>query len=381
MNENVFADEFMKNFWKEEEFIQFLNEREKNSFWKRVKSNELRFYAIEDNNEISNMLEKNMKAGGKEPVLYDTLEHTRLVLKVQDNYYPIRNCAVKTILERARISGNALNKVEKNVFAKIINYCIKVASGEALIRFCEDKISAVHGGDISDYAILDMPELFKRTVDYLKDNFSGYYFAGASYDHYIVTALWMLEDEEQLIKEYKKSFEKNGILTKDNIQIGLRLTASDVGLSGANLYPMLFYGSEFKNVPLGSPLKLEHKNKATMSNFDERLNMLYAQYSKALGGLNMLMQTQLLYPENAMLGIMKKIGIPKKYAFEVTENFKLKNKTTCSAYEAYLGITELLNLMQCDGESGFKIVRMEENIARAITLRWKDYDIAGLAQW
>ena len=166
------------------------------------------------------------------------------------------------------------------------------------------------------------------------------------------------------------------------IQLGLRLTTSDTGQSGANLYPMIFFGSEARNIPLGSPLKLEHKNKANLTKFDEQLNLLYAQYGKALSNMESLMDVYVLHPVNAMLGVMKRIGVPKKYAMEVAEDFRLRNgETACSVYEAYLQIAEVIYLMQCEGMDGSKIVQMEENIARAVHLRWKDYDIAGEYRW
>ena len=120
-------------------------------------------------------LRKKLRETGKANVFEDTLEHTRLILKVKEDLYPVRSCAIKTILERARISGNALNKVQKAELAQILNYCMGVAGGDALLRFCEDKISAVHGGDASDYAVLETPELFRRTVEYLQDNLLGIY--------------------------------------------------------------------------------------------------------------------------------------------------------------------------------------------------------------
>ena len=274
-----------------------------------------------------------------------------------------------------------MNKVQKTELAQILNYCMKVAGGDALLRFCEDKISAVHGGDASDYAVLKTPELFRRTVEYLQDNFSGYTFAGASYDHSIVTAVWSLDNEEALLKEYKESMQTHG-LPCDEIQLGLRLTTSDTGQSGANLYPMIFFGSELRNIPLGSPLKLHHKNKADLARFDEQLNLLYAQYSKALGNMQSMMDVYVLHPINAMLGVMKRIGIPKKYATLIAEDYRLKRgDTACSAHEAYLQISEVIYLMQCDGAEGSKIVMMEENIARAVHLRWKDYDFAGEYHW
>ena len=381
MNERVFADEFRKGFFREGDFLAFIEEREENSDWEKVKSSELRFYPIADGQRASSMLEEKLREKGKECVFKDTMEHTRLILKVRDELYPIRSCAIKTILERARVSGNALNKVQKTELAQILNYCMKVAGGDALLRFCEDKISAVHGGDASDYAVLKTPELFRRTVEYLQDNFSGYTFAGASYDHSIVTAVWSLDNEETLLKEYKESLQTHG-LPCDEIQLGLRLTTSDTGQSGANLYPMIFFGSELRNIPLGSPLKLHHKNKADLARFDEQLNLLYAQYSKALGNMQSMMDVYVLHPINAMLGVMKRIGVPKKYATLIAEDYRLKRgDTACSVYEAYLQISEVIYLMQCDGAEGSKIVMMEENIARAVHLRWKDYDFAGEYHW
>lgn len=381
MNERVFADDFKKGFLQEDEFLRFIEKREENSSWKTVKSNEIRFFAMKEDDPTTDGLRECLKEVGKDAVFQDTLEHTRLMLKVEQERYPVRSCAVKTILDRARVSGNALNKVEKEVLAKILNYCMAVASGDALLRFCEDKVSAVHGGDASDYAILEMPELLRRTVEYLQNNFAGYTFAGASYDHSIVTALWCLDGEEGLLQGYKENLQTHG-LRSEKIALGLRLTTSDTGLSGANLYPMLFMGEDAKGIPLGSPLKLEHKNKADLAKFDEQLNLLYAQYSKALSNIGQLMDTYVMHPVNAMVGVMKRIGVPKKYALAVAEDFRLRTGgKMCSVYEAYLGIAEVICLMQYDCAAGSKIVQMEENIARAIQLRWKDFDIAGDYRW
>ena len=98
-----------------------------------MKSNEIRFYPIEEGHQISAMLEEKLRETGKANVFEDTLEHTRLILKVKEDLYPVRSCAIKTILERARISGNALNKVQKAELAQILNYCMGVAGGDGVI--------------------------------------------------------------------------------------------------------------------------------------------------------------------------------------------------------------------------------------------------------
>ena len=96
MKEKVFADDFQKNFLKEEDFLDFISEREENSYWKRQQSNELRFFTLDDNN-VSDNIPHQLKES-EIPVFEDTMEHTRLILKVTDHIYPVRSCAVKRVI-------------------------------------------------------------------------------------------------------------------------------------------------------------------------------------------------------------------------------------------------------------------------------------------
>lgn len=95
-----------------------------------------------------------------------------------------------------------------------------------------------------------------------------------------------------------------------------------------------------------------------------------------------MMSLILFNPVNAMLGVMKRIGIPKKIAMEAADNFQQQHgEEFCSAYEAYLGITEAEHILMHDEPEGANIVKMEENIARAVHIRWKDYDLDGEMKW
>ena len=94
-----------------------------------------------------------------------------MVLKVNKDFYPVRDCAIHTILKRAGINGTGLKKLEKATYAKVVNYCLQVAKGDALIKVADGKVSAVHGGDDHDYCVLDMQTIFNMTSDYLKAHF------------------------------------------------------------------------------------------------------------------------------------------------------------------------------------------------------------------
>lgn len=379
--QKIFADGYNVTFAQEDDFINFLFDRKENAQWSIFKTKTIRFLALDDKISSANKFAKNYSNEEKEELILDTMENTRLLIKAKDEYYPVRDCAVKTILERARISGNALNKVEKPVLARILNHCMKVTSGDALLRLSEGKISAVHGGDRTDYAVLEIPELFSKTVEYLQENFPQSEFAGGYYDHSLVTALWAFPKQSSLLKAYQEALDDRGI-ESDELEASLRLSTSDVGISGANLYPMLFVGPNKKNITLGAPLKLEHKNGADIKKFEKNLTMIYAQYGNALKKLTALLDIDIRYPINTMAGVMKRIGVPKKLAFEAIEIFKMQHGTSdCTAHDLYYGISEVIFCMQCNGADGSRIASMEENIARALSIRWSDYDIGGELKW
>ena len=71
-----------------------------------------------------------------------------------------------------------------------------------------------------------------------------------------------------VVKTYKDLLALHSVRCRE-LKASVRLTTSDVGISGANLYPSLIVDG--RNIPLGSPLKLEHKNKATMDDFEKRM--------------------------------------------------------------------------------------------------------------
>ena len=322
----IYEDAFTKEFAKQPEFLDFLNERENNSRWERHKSKDIRFNAMDEEDYIFSL---------DENVYADTYKNTGLMLKVSGGEnYPVRTCAIKTICERAGISGNSLNKVPKKALADIFNHCIKVSSGFALIRHSEDKVSAVNGGDKSDYAPLPIPDLFSMTMEYLDTEFPGSTFAGGFFSHSIVSGLWEFTGDDKLLKTYRDNLQSHGI-TPRTMKPALRLVSSDVGVSGANLFPMLILDGE-KNITLGNALKLDHdagKN-VTLAKFGEQLGMIFSQYAAAINGLSNLLEIEISYPANCMLRVLKKIGLSKKLSYEAVDLFKAQyGEELCTAHD------------------------------------------------
>ena len=241
--QKIFADNFRCSFSDPSDFLQFLQERKENSHWMTAPSKNIVFESLEKDTQMGELYLKLYDHDGRADIIADTMENTSLLLKVNGETFPVRSCAIKSILERARISGHALNKVSKAVFTQILNYCMDVASGDSLIKVADDKVSAVHGGDPKDYAVLEMLPLVQTVQAILDRDFKGNHFLTANFDHAIVTAIWSLDGQaNELMDTYRKAVAEKGITEAVSARPGLRFTTSDVGVSAANLYPILLIG-------------------------------------------------------------------------------------------------------------------------------------------
>ena len=382
--QKIFADNFRCSFSDPSDFLQFLQERKENSHWMTAPSKNIVFESLEKDTQMGELYLKLYDHDGRADIIADTMENTSLLLKVNGEAFPVRSCAIKSILERARISGHALNKVSKAVFTQILNYCMDVASGDSLIKVADDKVSAVHGGDPKDYAVLEMLPLVQTVQAILDRDFKGNHFLTANFDHAIVSAIWSLDGQaNELMDTYRKAVAEKGITEAVSARPGLRFTTSDVGVSAANLYPILLIGGSNRIVPLGDPLKLDHKHGANLDAFESGMDLLYACFKESIERQQQLLNVDIRYPYTTMLGVLKRIGITKKLSYEVADLFAGQNgeETGCNAYQLYLAMSDVIFLAQCEGASGTRIAQLEENVARALRINWHEFDRPGDFKW
>ena len=381
MKNEVFADRFSQSFSSPGDFLGFLGERARNSSWMTASSKDLSFEAM-DRLPTPEDVTAPFGISSSDAVLLDTLENTSLLLKVNGLRYPVRSCALKSVLERARVSGHALSKVSKDVFAEILNLCMGVASGDSLIRIADEKVSAVHGGDPKDYAVMDMLSLFQHVCDFLDREFTGHQFITAHFEHAMATAIWRLDGQsDELLDTYRREVAAKG-LTSSRIVPALRFTTSDVGMSGANLYPIFLHGNGDRIIPLGYPVKTDHRNGVDLDYFDSQLGLLYARFRDAVQAQTKLLAIELRYPSTVMMGVLKKIGAPKKASYEALDYFLATHgDTPCTAHELYTHMSDVIFSAQCDGATGARIAQLEEIVARALHVNWSDYDRPGEFRW
>ncbi|MBM6850106.1 transposase [Oscillibacter valericigenes] len=380
---NIYADNYSCSFSDPSEFLDFLKERQDNSRWMVTPSRSIVFESLEKDTPMGDLYLKLYEHEGRAEIIADTMENTNLLLKVNGETYPVRSCAIKTILERARISGHALNKVSKKVFTRILNYCMDVAAGESLIKVADEKVSAVHGGDPKDYAVLEILPLVQCVRTVLDRDFPGNHFLAANFDHSIVTAIWTLDGQtNELLDTYHAAVAAKGIRNAHSMRPGLRFTTSDVGVSGANLYPILLTGGSDRIIPLGDPLKLEHKCGADLEAFKTGMDCLYAKFKESIESQQKLLEIDIRYPYTTLLGVLKRIGAPKRISYEVADLFSAQNgNDPCTAYHLYLAMSDVIFEAQCEGASGTRIAQLEEIIARALHINWHEFDRPGDFKW
>ena len=123
---------------------------------------------------------------------------------------------------------------------------------------------------------------------------------------------------------------------------------------------------------------MAHGHGATLLNFRNNLEKVYSRYKDAAENLVKLMDIEILNPVNCLKLMMKELKIKGKIRNEVVEMFVAQNgEGPCTAHDLYYAMNEASFYAACEGFSSYRILRMEEDITKALVMDWKDYDVYG----
>lgn len=363
-----YHDDFERKFKDELSFHKYLAEIDERAQWIRVPAKMLQVLTIREAPEALALQE------GMQEVLADTRKNTGLLLQARANVYPLGKTAVGTLKDRARIKGTALFDVKTYVLADILNECLKVSKGEALLRISEGKVRGVMSGDESDYAIISMPELFMIASAYINAQESAKFYQGYA-DHYMAQITWQISGSK-LTKAYEELMEEYGKKPFGEIHIFVRVTSSDVGASGANIFYSMKDGDY--RIILGEALRIRHQHKRGLEEFTCNMESLFQYYKQKLKDVGRLCNIQIQHPVNTLAELMKSQSFGKKLIAETVERFQATfGDEPCSAYEVYCGLCESLFFAKKNDSSVASLIKLEEKIARCMSAKWHDYDIPG----
>lgn len=107
------------------------------------------------------------------------------------------------------------------------------------------------------------------------------------------------------------------------------------------------------------------------------LDQLFAQFGDSVAKLKKLAEVYLDYPVNAMTRVCKKLCMPKKAAMEAIAMFEMAyGDGPATAHDVFLAMQEIPFILKSEKAPESKLLSLEETMARAVSLKWSDYDLA-----
>ena len=186
-------------------------EQTKHSQWKRCSVRSLKVLPLDGESPLSDDISA-FAEGTTQDAIDDTVLGLGLAIQVDGKLYPVRDTAYKSLLDRAKIGGSVLPKLSRKTLADVLNECLHMFTSDALVLIRDEKVSAVHSGDVRDYSILPIDELLSVLKKKLDERFPGWNFENGYRDHSVtsVTFTFPLQREElkvfgrQRAKEYSR---------------------------------------------------------------------------------------------------------------------------------------------------------------------------------
>ena len=351
------------------------------SRWERTEVKNLEVAALDKASPLFNDT-TSFDSSVSRDAIEDTAENLKLAIKVKDKFFPLRDTAYKSLLDRAKVGGSALPKLPREKLAELINSCLALHKDSALLLVRDEKVSAAHSGDTRDYSVLEIDQLLDGLQSKMDERFPGNQFSGGYVDHSITSASWTLPDQKtELLDTYTKLLAAEGkTAMAAKLMPGIRFSTSDTGVASAKVSALLV-GLQYP-IHIGGMISVEHRRQSKVPDFVESLDMLFAQFGDSVARLSGLLTIHLDHPVNAMTAICKRLALPKKAAMEAIDMFEMAiGEDSATAHDVFVAMQEIPFILKTQGTPESKLLALQENMARALTLKWRDYDYAREVKW
>ena len=351
------------------------------SRWERTEVKNLEVAALDKASPLFNGT-TSFDSSVSRDAIEDTAENLKLAIKVKDKFFPLRDTAYKSLLDRAKVGGSALPKLPREKLAELINSCLALHKDSALLLVRDEKVSAAHSGDTRDYSVLEIDQLLDGLQSKMDERFPGNQFSGGYVDHSITSASWTLPDQKtELLDTYTKLLAAEGkTAMAAKLMPGIRFSTSDTGVASAKVSALLV-GLQYP-IHIGGMISVEHRRQSKVPDFVESLDMLFAQFGDSVARLSGLLSIHLDHPVNAMTAICKRLALPKKAAMEAIDMFEMAiGEDSATAHDVFVAMQEIPFILKTQGTPESKLLALQENMARALTLKWRDYDYAREVKW
>lgn len=326
-------------------------------------------------------------------VLKDTAtDGTSLYLNVGNKNWALRGSGKGTLFSRAGISGSALGRLSPADLAEVLNLCLNVSKGSALMLERYGKLSAVHSDASDGYRVMPISELLNITNRELRARFGDPEFVSGTNSHSYTCCVWMLPDvKEELQLKYATALEKKiGPHREIDVMPCLRFSSSDTASCSAIAQPLFRASKSGGYLQLAEGVQVKHSRKASGMDGIEQYQKevqenLYTKFFDSIEQVGRLGKVEIWHPENAVIGICNDCRISKKYGDIAREEaVRVSIGEEClSAYDVFLCLAEMLGQAETNGASKLTQETLAEKVYKTMNPKfdWSKFDVGGTVAW
>ncbi len=297
--------------------------------------------------------------------------------------YVLADTAVSSVMRNAGYgTSKVLNSLKETKRLNMMAPAIKaIIANEGLRLYKGEDLTPDKSGDnkvynyISDgklryqgsnlyipFPILDAIDVFRKT---LIDGFEGYEYVGGTVSHKFTEFLFKVNDTDAL-ETLKDVFERAG-QNIEGFDLYIRVAASNTGLCGTNLYPLLSDGNSAFLIE--NPIKMEHRGSASVAQFRENCLNILGAFKTAGEKLSSLDEIEIMHAEDCFLNVIEELDLAESTFLEKAEIFSA-TYPTCSGMDLYFSVAEAIgDYIRDTKPSAFKAVKLLEELFYLVTSR------------
>lgn len=234
-----------------------------------------------------------------------------------------------------------------------------------------DNIVACHS---KDYRPLEISELIEQLKESLEKRYEKVEFFDGSYCDDFTIVDFVIRDR-QVIRALEHVV--SGGVKYHDAAMSVRLVTSNLGLSGANLYPLFLFKTTpeqrtYSVLPATEKrIVLEHKGDANIEKFAKNCEKMFGLIELLPQNIAALNGMIVHYPTHCLINVAEKVGIPAKYVKPVAEDVAfLYQGCEPTAKEIYMYLAQVIDAPT----DAVERMQITEKVGRGIRLMREHLD-------
>lgn len=370
------------------EFLEEIDAMDRNSVWTEgVVSKRISVLSCESSDDAEML---SLINGIDMDLCIDTIrpDGMKLFCAFDEGTFPMRDTAWPSLLETAKLSGNALSRMDRCVLAEVLNHGLKVAKGRSLILTRYGKVAAIHSSDNGGYERMPISDLLWNSLNVMQRCFGEPRFISGYNSHGLTSAMWTLPEVTNgiMYAYYKSLSDAYTDSPLSDLTPALRFVSSDTALSCACLLPV-FHSSSGYELSLTPGVRIKHKKpkngSSGMQLFLAQSMDLYSQFQASVEKIQALLDIPVSNPENCVVSLCKRYLIPKKYGEQArlaAERLAMGRRMV-TAHDIFIAMSGIAYYAEESGAAMSVVNDLREKVAKVAGCKWSEHDVGGVVAW